>query len=82
MLEFVRQSFPDAVGVGNVGKGQPRLALTGNAIKALEAAIEDAVASKTYADVTQALPTCVMPSTTHDMEGSNRGGGWCADAVV
>lgn len=62
-MEFVRQSFPDAVGVGNVGKGQPRLALTGNALKALEAAIEDAVASKTYADVTQALPTCVMPST-------------------
>jgi hypothetical protein len=28
-------------------------------MKALDAAIEDAVASKTYTDVTQALPTCI-----------------------
>jgi hypothetical protein len=49
-LEYVRQSFPDAVGVGQ------QLVIAASVVKGLEGAIEEACLSRAFLDVAPVLP--------------------------
>jgi hypothetical protein len=57
-LEFVRQTFPDALGLEN------RVVLSAAVLKDLEANVEEAVGDRSWLDVTAVLPPALSPGTT------------------